>query len=342
MEYPDPWQNRQKWQIKTLPLSSETVYKQVEEFLLEHTNLKLTALDYCAGLFIDEELLAIGGFLDNTIMNLAVAKSARGKGLMQFLLEHLQAELKIRGFAHLFIYTTPENEKIIKSLGFHLLYGNRQYIFAENRFWGISSFGRNLAQQTAEAEGVALVVNANPFTYGHLHLVEQALKIKDRVRILLVETDKSYFPFSERLQMLKEGVKHLKGVSVFAGGPYTLAAGVFPDYFLKQSGEQTKLQAELDCHLFGRYLGPALNCSIRLFGQEPLDVTTAQYVQAAQNILPQYDIEVRIIPRLAYRDQIISASRVRALYKEGNFLQLENLVPPSTFKFLQEKHGGAC
>ncbi|MCC8189536.1 MAG: tetratricopeptide repeat protein, partial [Planctomycetes bacterium] len=41
----------------------------------------------------------------------------------------------------------------------------------------------------------AIVMNANPFTRGHLHLIEQALEQVDRLIVFVVEEDKSTVPF---------------------------------------------------------------------------------------------------------------------------------------------------
>lgn len=320
-------------ELRTLPLTLPDVKREAEGFL-NSVNLDLAPLEYCAGLYIDGVLHGLGGYLDNTLMNLAVSPKFRGSGMMSFLLHHLMNNLKEQGKGHMFIYTTPENKEIIKSLGFWVLAEREKFIFGENLFLGIETYCQSLKRQVSLSSGVAIVMNANPFTLGHLYLVEQALKLNKPLRILVVETEKSAFTFAQRLETVIKGTAHLNNVEVLKGGPYVLAAGVFPNYFLKEPGKATLLQAELDHYLFGRYIAPAINCDTRFFGEEPLDLTTAQYVEAAQKILPQFNLEVKSIPRLSANSKFISASLVRQKIKEGKLTDLLNLVPPSTYELI--------
>lgn len=48
----------------------------------------------------------------------------------------------------------------------------------------------------------AIVMNANPFTYGHRYLVEEALKCYDYLIVFVVEEDKSELPFDDRVRSL--------------------------------------------------------------------------------------------------------------------------------------------
>ncbi len=52
-------------------------------------------------------------------------------------------------------------------------------------------------------------MNANPFTLGHLYLVETAKKQCDRLHVFVVETEASEFNFTTRLAMVTQGVAHL-------------------------------------------------------------------------------------------------------------------------------------
>lgn len=44
----------------------------------------------------------------------------------------------------------------------------------------------------------AIVMNCNPFTYGHQYLIETAARLVNLLYIFVVEEDKSIFPFSQR------------------------------------------------------------------------------------------------------------------------------------------------
>ena len=58
-----------------------------------------------------------------------------------------------------------------------------------------------------------------------------------------------------------------------------------------------------------------------------------------QEILPKYNVEVKLIERKQVEDDAISASRVRKLLKEGKFEKVKNLLPKPSFDFLLSKEG---
>ena len=58
-----------------------------------------------------------------------------------------------------------------------------------------------------------------------------------------------------------------------------------------------------------------------------------------KRILPEYGIEVVEIPRKQLDGLEISASRVRACLKEGDFDAIGQMVPPSTLRFLRSERG---
>lgn len=66
----------------------------------------------------------------------------------------------------------------------------------------------------------AIVMNCNPFTYGHRYLIEQALKKVDFLIIFVVEEDKSLFSFPERFAMVYDGIADLERVKVVPSALY--------------------------------------------------------------------------------------------------------------------------
>ena len=58
-----------------------------------------------------------------------------------------------------------------------------------------------------------------------------------------------------------------------------------------------------------------------------------------QEILPKYNVEVKLIERKQVENDAISASRVRKLLKEGKFEKVKNLLPKPSFDFLLSKEG---
>jgi [citrate (pro-3S)-lyase] ligase len=51
--------------------------------------------------------------------------------------------------------------------------------------------------------------------------------------------------------------------------------------------------------------------------------------------LPQYGIEFEEIHRIEQSGEAISASRVRRLLEQGNFNDIEKLVPPFVLEYLK-------
>lgn len=49
----------------------------------------------------------------------------------------------------------------------------------------------------------SIVTNCNPFTNGHAYLIEESLKHVEALYVFVVEEDKSIFPFSERIEMVR-------------------------------------------------------------------------------------------------------------------------------------------
>ncbi len=88
-------------------------------------------------------------------------------------------------------------------------------------------------------------MNANPFTLGHRHLVEQAAAQCDALHLFVVREDASFFPFSARLEMVRAGVAHLPNVVVHEGSQYIISRATFPAYFLKETGKVQQAWSEI-------------------------------------------------------------------------------------------------
>ena len=60
----------------------------------------------------------------------------------------------------------------------------------------------------------SIVMNANPFTLGHRYLIEQALQQCDHLHLFIVGEDASQFSYTERFEMIKQGIFDLS-ISLF-------------------------------------------------------------------------------------------------------------------------------
>lgn len=184
----------------------------------------------------------------------------------------------------------------------------------------------------------SIVMNCNPFTLGHRYLIEYAAQQVETLYIFVVEENRSYFPFQERLELVKKGTEDISNVVVLPSGNFIISATTFPGYFYKDNLKDVKIDCSNDINVFAQYIAPALNIRIRFAGEEPLDPVTNQYNEGMRDILPKYGMEFRVIERKKDDNgsQVISASRVRKLYEAGEFESLKKLVPNTTLSYLIE------
>lgn len=189
-----------------------------------------------------------------------------------------------------------------------------------------------------EGEGTvgAIVMNCNPFTYGQRYLIEYAANQVDVLYVFVVEEDRSFFKFEDRLHMVREGTKDITNIKVIPSGRWVLSYETFPSYFEKSSKQEMRIDASNDLEIFARYIAPPLKIGKRFVGDEPLDKVTRQYNYQMQEILTWYNIKVDIIPRRQLDGEVISASRVRYHMKEQNWEQVRRLVPETTYQRLKQ------
>ena len=249
------------------------------------------------------------------------------------------------GRHHLFVYTKPEAALRFADLGFReLARVDPEVVLLETGEPGAEAFRRELEAHRAQDEpdpegGVgAAVVNANPFTRGHRYLVEEARKRCGLLYLVVVETDRSLFPFADRIELVRANTRDLPGVRVVRSGDYAVSAATFPTYFLRDPAEAAvaRLQTRLDVTLFAGLFVPALGLTRRFVGTEPYCPTTALYNQAMEEILPPRGVEVTVIPRLAREGGPVSASSVREAIRRDDWDRVRRLVPDPTWTYLTD------
>jgi [citrate (pro-3S)-lyase] ligase len=184
-------------------------------------------------------------------------------------------------------------------------------------------------------------MNANPFTLGHQYLVENAAQRSDWVHLFVVREEGHDFSYSDRLQMIIQGTKHIHNITVHSGSEYIISKATFPSYFIKTQGLIDSCHAALDLQIFRKYIAPALGITHRFVGSEPECVVTRHYNQQMQYWLSEAEISsapitVIEIPRKSVVGQPISASIVRRLLKSGETEQLASYLPRTTIHYICE------
>lgn len=180
----------------------------------------------------------------------------------------------------------------------------------------------------------SVVMNCNPFTYGHRYLIDQALEKVDFLIIFVVEEEGSLFSFKERFAMVNEGTADLNNVMVVPSGQFILSKTTFPEYFIKAADKYLVENIKNDIKIFAEKIAGCLNIRYRFVGEEPEDIVTNEYNMAMKEILPEYGIELVEIARKESDGQYISATYVRKCLEEYNLEKLRKLVPVSTMKLL--------
>lgn len=183
----------------------------------------------------------------------------------------------------------------------------------------------------------SIVMNVNPFTYGHRYLIEQALKEVDYLYVFLVEENKSIFSFEDRYNIITSNLKDLKNIKVLRSGRYIISTVTFPEYFSKDFAKEVSVDTSLDISIFGAKIAPALNISVRFAGNEPFCNITKQYNNAMRELLPQYNIKFKEIQRYEIDGMAVSATTVRKCIESKDYKQLKKLVPEATYNYLKEK-----
>lgn len=283
----------------------------------------------------DDRIIACGSRKGNLLKCIAVDPARQGEGLTASLLTALRQEAHSQGHSHLFLYTKPRNKMLFEPLFFYPVAQTKNVLLMESTKGGVKSFLNAQPVPLREGKIGSIVMNANPFTYGHQYLAEQAAADCDWLYIFVLSEDKSHYAAADRMAMVKAGTAHLKNVTVLPTGPYLISEATFPKYFLKDRETAQREHYQLDLAVFTRWFVPHFGITHRYAGTEPSCVVTAGYNQAMAELLPQSGVQFHQIPRRELEGAAISASSVRA---EQEIRQIRKLVPDSTWQLMIEKN----
>lgn len=337
--YPHPIDRNDVEEMNKLRAFLKSVYLNYEE-----------TVDYTA-VFLDpnEQIIGTGSFEGNILKCIAVDPKWRDTGLLGKIITHLVEKEGERECYTVLAFTRIENLELFKGLGLRELARSPMFALLETGFGGIWDYQSYLKStrkdQKPTAKNGCVIVNCNPFTRGHLYLMETAAARCDHLYVIVVETDLSLFPFRVRHELIRRGVSHLDNVTVVKGGDYVISRYTFPIYFLRDETmlEISRAQSELDVRLFANWIAPVLGIKYRFVGTEDYCVTTASYNEAMKKVLPQYGLELLEIQRRQQSGTTtaISASRVREAIRHDDWQLISELVPPTTHDFLRSPEATA-
>lgn len=328
------------YRVAPIPLQFPEEREQLSAFLTRHQLQYEPDIQSAFGIYDEGDALVGCGCASGNLMKcFAVEPALRGQNALGLLVSYLMQERFSAGYYDLFVITRRHNEELFSQCSLFPVVRTDELVLLENRPNGPEEFAEAFWEPGDEEKQIgAIVMNCNPFTRGHLALVEYAAKHCQKLHIFVVEEDRSEFSTDVRLKLVREGTKHLEHVRVHLSGRYMISAATFPTYFLKEGEDAAVLQTKLDIALFAQRIAPVLNIKYRFAGEEPCDLITARYNHAMGEILPTYGIELIQIPRVEKDGEVISASRVRKLLKEqGMCDEVLALVAPSTAAYLKQE-----
>lgn len=303
--------------------------------LLERCALDMDgALPFTVALVENGEAIASASLDGGTVKCVAVSPEHQGEDLCARLLTEVRKEALRQGREHLMLFTKPQNEILFQPLGFYPLARTADCLLMEDRRDGLNTYLQKLDRPDPAVETGCIAGNFNPFTLGHLYLIETAAKRCEALHLFVLSEERSAFPADARLQWARVACGHLKNVYFHPSGPYLISSATFPDYFIRDKARVDQIRCALDVRLFGERIAPALNIRARFVGTEPLCPVTRAYNEALKQALPRWKVRLCEIPRMEVGGQSVSASRVRALLKEGNFAEIRNLVPENVYQYL--------
>ena len=313
---------------------NRSAMKKAEELLRKEGIERDGNLEYTAAVYDGDKMAATGSFFGNTIRCVAVGSDYRGEGLLGTVLSHLLSELSQRGTGHVFVYTKWSTASQFESLGFYRIADVKDtVVFLENKRDGFESYLQSLENECGGRKGgAAVIMNANPFTKGHLYLAERAARENELLHVFIVSEDKSLVPYEVRKELIKSGLSHLENVVFHDTGSYMISSATFPSYFLKDSDKVSEGHAKLDIEVFSR-IAKRLGITKRYVGSENKSRVTSIYNSVMAEVLPQRGIECVVVERARSGGRDISASDVRKALKDGDFEALKELLPPSSLEY---------
>lgn len=328
--------------IDKINLSNPNEIEEVREFLANFQLKYDNSVDYTIVARDNQKIIATASKEKNVVKCFAIDNSYQGEGLSTQLLTNIVNKMFDEGYYHSMVFTKFINKDLFKGMGYKEVAHTDKVILMEMGNKNINKTLEKIIKKyniDTSKKRAMLVMNCNPFTLGHQYLIEKVASENEEVLIFVVEEDKSVFSFKVRYELVKKGVAHLPNVKVIEGTEYIISSATFPNYFLRKEDDTLVEYTKLDASVCGEKFGKILNINKRYVGEEPYCNVTNTYNTTLKTILPQYDIEVIIIPRKEIEGKAISASYVRELLREDRFEEIERLVPKTTYEFLLTSQG---
>ncbi len=329
------------YKIESIDINDKNETNKLSKFL-EKFNLKYEDIDYSIVIKDDDKIVATCSKKGKVLKCFGIDEQYQGLGITNTLISNITKKLFEENIYHNFIFTKIDNIHLFEAIGYKTIIKTDKVALLEVGNKNIKTTLKNLVKKyniDTSKEHTSLIMNCNPFTLGHRYLIEKASRENENILVFLVQEDKSKFPFKDRYNIVKTAVSDLKNVVVLESSEYIISSATFPSYFLKKEDDLLKIYTTLDCSIYVNYFCEIFNITSRYVGSEPMCKVTNTYNNTLSEVLTKHKIDLKVVPRIEINEEAVSASKVRALLKEGKLDKVANIVPKETMNYLLSKQG---
>ena len=219
-------------------------------------------------------------------------------------------------------------------LNFRVLARHKKAVLLENQN-GINRFLRRLADRVTIGNNAGIVINADPFTLGHLSIIEAASRDSSQVYVFVPTHGRFTFDSQTRLEWAQHETQHLPNVQVINAESYLLHESIFPGYFLPLNEDKEQLRLEMALTLFINHLAPYFSIKRRYVGEEPVDPEVREHHTLMEINLSNAGIQTVKLPRRKSNNLWVSTQQVKHDLNAGNLEKLRGQLPEFTFQCIQ-------
>lgn len=283
-------------------------------------------------LYIEENgnIIATISKAKDIIKCLAISSNYQSENLSSVLVSKILEKMHEENIYSYMVFTKAIYENTFINLGFKKLVNTSNTVMLEGGVDSIEDAIKKMKVKINAEYGTitddikvgSIVMNANPVTLGHQYLIEQSIKENDLTLVFVVEEDNQEFDFQSRYGLVYLTCKKYENVVVLPASKYIVSKNTFPTYFLKEDIVDKEISL-VDGLIFKNYFMKHLKIDRRYVGSEVKEKMN-DYNMTLKEILEDNLI---LLERISLDGQVVSASHVRELLKEGSIEKALTYIP---------------
>ena len=283
-------------------------------------------------LYIEENgnIIATISKAKDIIKCLAISSNYQSENLSSVLVSKILEKMHEENIYSYMVFTKAIYENTFINLGFKKLVNTSNTVMLEGGVDSIEDAIKKMKVKINAEYGTitddikvgSIVMNANPVTLGHQYLIEQSIKENDLTLVFVVEEDNQEFDFQSRYGLVYLTCKKYENVVVLPASKYIVSKNTFPTYFLKEEIVDKEISL-VDGLIFKNYFMKHLKIDRRYVGSEVKEKMN-DYNMTLKEILED---KLILLERISLDDQVVSASHVRELLKEGSIEKALTYIP---------------